>query len=290
MERCYCQGQRWLLLGFFLVLYSSRTLAALETAEHHIEHGYALLLQAQAVSSGTQREHLLQEAIDAFKQGYQHVGQTAQVQALLGAAQGYLLMQTPRRRFPFLWQAAPLQRAEKSLQHALVLQPHNAAAALLLGLVYWRQATAVTPPLQDTLAQSQAYLERAAAAGIPVRSVTEDTPRTQELPPPLHAHDRLIIVRAIDSRGTGQQEDVLLVYQPVAGGEGCFGVVVAAGIAYPLVTDPVTGAMVIASTIVALTIVSQPAAPPVITVRTPPHTHPIVTRFVWEHGRFVPVL
>lgn len=289
MERYYCQGQRWLLLGCLLVLYSSRTLAALETAEHNIEHGYALLLQAQSVSSGTQRENLLQAAIDAFKQGYQHFGQTAQVQALLGAAQGYLLMQAPRRRFPFLWQAAPLQRAEKSLQHALVLQPHNTAAALLLGLVYWRQAAAVTPP-QDILAQSQTYLERAAAAGIPVRSVTGDTPRTQGLPLPFRAHDRLIIVRTIDARGTGQQEDVLLVYQPVAGGEGCFGVVVAAGIAYPLVADPATGAMVVAPTIAALTVVPQPAAPPVITVRTPPPTHPLVTRFVWEHGRFVPVL
>lgn len=290
MERCYCKGQRWLLLGFLLVLYSARTLAALETAEHDIEHGYTLLLQAQSVSSGTQREDLLQEAIDTFKQGYQHVGQTAQVQALLGAAQGYLLMQTPRRRFPFLWQAAPLQRAEKSLQHALVLQPHNAIAALLLGLVYWRQATAVTPPLHNTLAQSQTYLERAAAAGIPVRSVTGDTPTTQELLLPFRAYDRLIIVRAIDARGTGQQEDVLLVYQPVAGGEGCFGVVVAAGIAYPLVADPATGAMVVAPTIAALTVVPQPAAPPVITVQTPPHTQPIVTRFVWAHGRFMPVL
>jgi hypothetical protein len=290
MERCYCRGQRWLLLGFFLVLYSSRTLAALETAEHNIEHGYALLLQAQSVASGTQRENLLQEAIDAFKQGYQHVGQTTQVQALLGAAQGYLLMQIPRRRFPFLWQASPLQRAEKSLQHALVLQPHNAIAALLLGLVYWRQATAVTPPPQDTLAQSQTYLEGAAAAGIPVRSVTGDTPRTQGLPRPFSVHDRLIIVRAIDARGTGQQEDVLLVHQPVAGGEGCFGVVVVAGMAYPLVADPATGAMIVAPTIAALTVVPQPAAPPVITVQAPPPTQPLLTRFVWEYGRFVPVL
>jgi hypothetical protein len=201
-----------------------------------------------------------------------------------------LLTQTPRRTFPFLWQATPLQRAEKSLQHALVLQPHNAAAALLLGLVHWRQATAVTPPRRDTLAQSQTYLERAAAAGIPVRLATEDASKTQGFPLPFSVHDRLIIVRSIDARGTGQQEDVLVVYRPIAGVEGCFGVVVAAGTAYPLVADPVTGAMAVAPTIAALTVMPQPAAPPVITVRTPPQTQSMVTRFVWEHGRFVPVL
>jgi hypothetical protein len=160
----------------------------------------------------------------------------------------------------------------------------------LLGLVYWRQATAVTPPPQDTLAQSQTYLERAAAAGIPVRSVTGDTSIAQGPPLLFSVHDRLIIMRAIDARGTGPQEDMLLVYHPVAGGEGCFGVVVVAGIAYPLVADAATGAMIVAPTIATLTVVPQPAAPPVITVQAPPHPQPLLTRFVWEHGRFVPVL
>ena len=38
-------------------------------------------------------------------------------------------------------EATPLQHAEKHLQQALLLQPDYASAGLLLGLVYWRQAT-----------------------------------------------------------------------------------------------------------------------------------------------------
>ena len=129
-----------------------------EPAPEHVERGYALLAQARLEAESATRERLLTEAIAAFKEAYQSepTDPTMQVQALLGAAQAYLLVQSPRRVFPFLWQATPLQRAEKNLQQALVLQPDNAAAAFLLGLVYWRQAAQAAGQQQDALERSTA--------------------------------------------------------------------------------------------------------------------------------------
>src|SRR4029450_8924627 len=96
----------------------------------YMAQGYAVLLQARHTGDGQRREQLVAEAVAAFKDAYQLAGPTVQMQALVGAAQGYLLMQSPRPHFPFLWQATPLQRAEKSLQQALFLQPDNGAAVL----------------------------------------------------------------------------------------------------------------------------------------------------------------
>ena len=108
-----------------------------EPAQEHAERGYALLAQARLETESATRERLLTAAIAAFKEAYQSepTDPTIQVHALLGAAQAELLVQHPRRVFPFLWQATPLQRAEKNLQQALFLQPDNAAATFLLGLV-----------------------------------------------------------------------------------------------------------------------------------------------------------
>src|SRR5262245_31338024 len=151
-------------------------------AQEHAERGYVLLGQARLEAENAARERLLTAAIAAFKAAYQSepVDPTMQVHALLGAAQAELLVQHPRRVFPFLWQATPLQRAEKNLQQALVLQPDNAAATFFLGLVYWRQAAQAPGQQQDSLKRSQYYLTRAASLGIPIR--LSSTPEQQESP------------------------------------------------------------------------------------------------------------
>ena len=137
--------------------------------QEHLERGYARLTQARLRPAGAAHERLLSEAIAAFKEAYQNAGPAIQVHALVGVAQAYLLVQSPRRVFPFLWQATPLQRAERSLQQALFLHPDNAAAALLLGMVYWRQASTASEHQADALAHSRRYLEQAATLGVPVR-------------------------------------------------------------------------------------------------------------------------
>src|SRR5262249_59673149 len=98
--------------------------------------------QARVETDSVARERLLSTAIAAFKEAYQAEPPDlpSQVQALLGAAQAYLLVQSPHRVFPFLWQAAPLPRAGKTLHQALVLKPDNTPAALLLRTVSSRQA------------------------------------------------------------------------------------------------------------------------------------------------------
>ena len=116
------------------------------TAAREIARGHALLAAARLAPAGEEKEDLLSEAVEAFKSGYRWFGRDTQVRALLGAAQGYLMVQTPRRVFPFLWQATPLQRAERSAQQALVMQPDSPAAAFLLGLIYWRQARTAKGP------------------------------------------------------------------------------------------------------------------------------------------------
>src|SRR5713101_468147 len=139
-------------------------------AQEYADRGYALLVQARLEAESSTRERLLTAATAAFKEAYQSepTDLTMQVHALLGAAQAELLVQHPRRVFPFLWQATPLQRAEKNLQQALFIQPDNAAAALLLGIVYWRQA-AQDAGQQDVLERSKYYLTQAAGLGLPIR-------------------------------------------------------------------------------------------------------------------------
>ena len=136
-------------------------------AARDIARGHALLTAARLEAAGEERETLLAEAVEAFKSSYRWFGRDTQVRALLGAAQGYLMMQTPRRVFPFLWQATPLQRAERTAQQALVMQPDNPAAAFLLALIYWRQAMVDKDPAA-ALALGNQYAVKAADLGMPV--------------------------------------------------------------------------------------------------------------------------
>jgi hypothetical protein len=225
-------------------------------------------------------------AIAAFKEAYQNeaAGPTSQIQALLGAAQAYLLVQSPRRVFPFLWQATPLQRAEKSLQQAMVLQPDNAAAALLLGVVYWRQA-AQARGQQDTLQRSKHYLTQAAGLGVPIR--LSSTPERHDSPVTLFGvDDTVLALRYIDARGVGRMDDLIFVYR-LAASEPIFGVVVVARQAHPLTLDIATGVLAPHGLLEAITTISQPGKQPILVLRLRQGTQSIDTRFIWDGARFV---
>jgi hypothetical protein len=258
-----------------------------EPAQEHVERGYVLLVQAHLEAESATRERLLTAAIAAFKAAYQSepIDPTMQVHALLGAAQAELLVQHPRRVFPFLWQATPLQHAEKNLQQALFLQPDNAAATFLLGLVYWRQAAQAPGQQQDTLKRSQHYLTQAAGLGIPIRLAS--TPERQESPVTLFGvEDTIVALRYVDARGVGRMDDLLFIYRSAAH-EALFAVIVTGRQAYPLVTDSATGALAPQGLLEAITTTPQPGKPPILALRLRQGIQSIDTRFTWDGVRFV---
>ena len=255
-------------------------------AQEHAEHGYALLVQARLETESASREHLLTGAVAAFKAAYQSepIDPTMQVHALLGAAQAELLVQHPRRVFPFLWQATPLQHAEKNLQQALFLQPDNAAATFLLGLVYWRQA-AQAPGQQDDLERSKAYLIQAAALGIPVHPAS--TPERQDSPVTLFGvEDTVVALRYVDAQGVGRMNDLLFVYRSAVH-EALFAVIVTGRQAYPLATDSATGTLAPQGLLDAITATPQPGKPPILVLRLQQGAQSIDARFTWDGVRFV---
>jgi hypothetical protein len=269
------------------VVHGHLALAAVSgSAPEHVERGYALLAQARLEVENAPREHLLSEAIAAFKEAYQSepTDPPSQVQALLGAAQAYLLVQSPRRVFPFLWQATPLQRAEKSLQQALVLQPDNAAAAMLLGIVYWRQA-AQARGQKDALERSQYYLTQAATFGLPIR-LSPSPGRQADTVTGFGVHDTIVALRYIDARGVGRMDDLIFVYRSAAS-EPLFGVVVVARQAHPLTLDIATGALAPHGLLEAVTTIPQPGKQPILVLRLRQGTQSIDTRFIWDGVHFV---
>ena len=199
---------------------------------------------------------------------------------MLGAAQGYLMMQTPRRVFPFLWQATPLQRAERSAQQALVMQPDSPVAAFLLGLIYWRRAQTAEEPA-EAVALSGEYLTRAAGLGVPVAA--PDLAGS-----PLHAFqmgDAPLVLRYVDARGTGKADDLLFIYEK---GENRFvGVVVTTSKAYPLVVDVVTGTVVGGDVFEGVSIEAQPQGAPRIVIHARQDGRQTAVSFVWNGGGFV---
>jgi hypothetical protein len=233
------------------------------------------------------RERLLTAAIAAFKAAYQSepTGPAIQVYALVGAAQAELLVQHPRRVFPFLWQATPLQRAEKNLQQALVLQPDNAAATFLLGLVYWRQAAQAPGQQQGTLERSQHYLTQATSLGIPIRLAS--TPEQQDSPVTLFSlEDTIVALRYIDARGVGRMDDLLFVFRPAAH-EVLFAMVVTGRQAYPLAMESATGSLAPQGLLDAITTTPQPGKPPILVLRLRQGTQSLDARFTWDRVRFV---
>jgi hypothetical protein len=247
------------------------------------------LAQARLDAESATRERLLTAAIAAFKEAYQSepTEPTAQVHALLGAAQAELLVQHQRRVFPFLWQATPLQRAEKNLQQVLFLQPDNPAATFLLGLVYWRQAAQASGQQQDTLQRSKEYLTQATVLGIPIGLAS--TPERQDSSITLFSvEDTVVALRYVDVRGVGKMNDLLFVYQSVAH-ETLFAVIVTGQQAYLLATDSATGALAPHGLLEAITTTPQPGKPPILVLRLRQSTQSIDARFTWDGVRFVSI-
>jgi hypothetical protein len=258
-----------------------------EPAQDYAERGYMLLMQARIETESSSRERLLTAAIATFKAAYQSepTEPTIQVHALLGAAQAELLVQHPRRVFPFLWQATPLQRAEKNLQQALVLQPDNAAATFLLGLVYWRQAAQAPGQQQATRERSQYYLTQAASLGIPIRLASMPE-RQDSLVTLFDVEDTVVALRYVDVRGVGKADDLIFVYRPAAR-ETLFAVVVTERQVSPLATDSATGALAPRGLLETITTVSQPGKSPILLLRLRQGTQSIDTRFTWDGAGFV---
>ena len=293
MQRNQAVRQGWIIglavsLGVLQVQFALAVVSG--AAQEHVDRGYALLAQARLEAESTSRERLLTGAIAALKAAYQSepVEPTIQVQALVGAAQAALLVQHPRRVFPFLWQATPLQRAEKNLQQALVLQPDNAAATFLLGLVYWQRATQAAGQQQDTLERSQYYLTQAAGLGIPLRLTS--TPEQHDSPVTLFGvEDTVVALRYVDARGVGRMDDLIFIYRSLAH-EALFAVVVTGRQAYPLTMESAAGVLAPQGRLEAITTTPQPGKPPILVLRLRQGTQSIDTRFTWDGERFVSLL
>jgi len=272
------------------VVYVHLALAVVSGAAHeYVERGYTHLAQARVEAESAARERFLTVAIAAFKEAYQAEppDPPVQVHALLGAAQAYLLVQFPRRVFPFLWQATPLQRAEKSLQQALVLQPDNAAAALLLGIVYWRQAAQAVRQQGDSRERSTYYLNQAAGLGLPI-ALTPPPERHEHPCTGFSVEDTIVALRYVDARGAGRMDDLLFVYQSAASAPLC-GAVVTGRQAHALTLDTATGSLAPHGLLESITTLSQPGQQPILALRLRQGTQMMDLHFTWDGAHFVPL-
>ena len=191
------------------------------------------------------------------------------------------MMQTPRRVFPFLWQATPLQRAERSAQQALVMQPDSPSAAFLLGLIYWRQAQTAEDPA-EAMALSNEYVAKAASLGVPVVA-----PDWADGPP--HAFqmgDTSLMLRYADARGTGKPDDLLFIYEKAE--KRYVSVVVTMGKAYPLIADTVTETAVSNGVFEKISVDAQPQGVPRIVIHARQDGQLIAASFVWNGSGFAP--
>ena len=247
-------------------------------AEREIARGHALLMEARLEVTVEAREELLSEAVEAFKSGYRWFGSNTQVRCLLGAAQGYLMMEAPRRVFPFLWQATPLQRAERSAQQALVMQPDNPAAAFLLSLVHGRYAQAEEEP-SEAAALSREYASTAAALGMPVGAAGEAV----NTPQPFLLHDTFVVLMYGDITGAGAPDDLLFIYEKH---DQRLGVVVVEGNAYPLTTETSAGSLLGGGTFEGVTVEGQPPDNPRVVVLTRQQGVPTEVSFAWNGNGF----
>src|SRR5207244_8674666 len=165
------------------------------------------------------------------------------------------------------------------------LQPDNAAAAFLIGLVYWRQAAQAPGQQRDALEHSQHYLTQAAVLGIPLRLAS--TPERQDSPVTLFGvEDTVVALRYVDARGVGRMDDLIFVYRPAAR-EALYAVVVTEQQAYPLATDSAPGALAPHGVLEAMTTPPQPGKPPILVLRLRQGTQSIDARFTWDGARFV---
>ena len=273
----------WLLI---MILTGSWT-TALQPATRHIDRGHRLLVEAHQEQTDPHRERLLHTASKAFAQAYQLAGPRSKVEALLGASQAYLLMRRPPKVFPFLWSADPLQRAEKSLQQALVLQAKNGAAALLMGLVLWRQAE-VMPDRRAMLQQrSRIYLRQAVEAGLPVQIPGHPTSPLSGSPPLFSIHHGLRTLRYADTQGTGSSLDLLFCYHAPQHPTHSYGVVVMQQQAYPLSSASATTPVPPAEHVEACHVAPRQPGPPLVMAIVRHNGQRRHRMFRWDGGQFV---
>lgn len=256
-------------------------------ASTRIDQGYALLLQARQTGRESQRAPLLDEAVEVFKSAYQTFGQTTKVQALIGAAQGYLLMPETGSAWWLPWRATPLHRAEKSLLQALVLFPDNHAAELLLGLVYFRLAHQEQRQRAARLEQSRKYLTRAARGGVPVRQRESSTSSRSAAVPDFGVEDTILLLRYLDVRGHGTLHDFVFVYRMRQQHEPMYGVVVSPTGTFPLVAHPDRGALASGKTLVDVGSVSEAGGEPGLRFRVGHNGTVTEVRFGWNGTAFV---
>ncbi len=275
------------ILGWLWMLLAAVPSGALETASEHIERGHAVLHQARHEYPGDRREQRLATAVKAFTKAYEIGGRQTKVRALIGAAQGYLSMQKAPAQFPFLWRASPWQRAQKSLQHVLALQPDNSAAHLLMGLALWQRAGAQTAQSNDYRQRSLTHLSRAAELGLPVRLPTARVKPAASFPPLFTPRDVILSLRFVDARATGVPQDVLFVYRHADDEGHCYGVVLSQGTSYPMIAEPATAAMAPSSVLQTLTVTLQAQGRPHIVAVWQHEGRRGETRFVWDGAQFM---
>jgi len=276
---CYRRWGGSVVLACIWLYVASGPALAIETARELVMQGDTLLQQARAEPNGKRREQRLSQAVDTYAKAYNLGLRQAKIHALIGAAQGYLLLRQAPSRFPFLWSASPLDRAEKSLQHVLALAPDNAAANLLMGITLWRRARA-SDASAEFRRRSEHYLRQAEQAGIKVGWSTS-TP----VPGRFTVGDTILALQYADARGTGLIDDLVFVYKRPSE-TLCYGVVVNAGSAYPMVSDPVTGGMAATTTLTALDVRPQASGRPLITLTWEAEGHSNYMGFQWNGEAF----
>ncbi len=233
--------QGWVGLSLLWLVVCPGVSFGLESARDHLARGYDQLLEARRQNPGAERDEILARAVKSFTKAYETSGPPTQVHVLIGAAQGYLLMQKSPRQFPFLWSASPVQRALRSVQHVLTLEPDNPVAHLLMGLVLRRQQSEATGStvLEDRQQERSAW-RRAAELGLRVQVAGERLESGADIEP-FSATGVVLVLQSVDLGGEGRFQDVLWVYRPHAEAAYCYGMVRHQGEIYPLIGDPVTG-------------------------------------------------
>ncbi len=254
-----------IVLSCLWIMLTAYQAVAVETPREQVTRGQTLLLQAQSQLDSKSREQHLADAVKLFSKAYSQGRRTAKMHALIGAAQGYLLMRKAPAQFPFLWSAPPLPRAIKSLQHVLALQPENVAANLLMGVALWRQVE-LPSSSESWHHPSGPYLRQVIAAGVHVHLPEDQTSSLNTAPAVGYTvGDAILALRYVDARGTGSMADLLFIYTR-GSAPYCFGVVVSTGTAHPLVSDATTGSMAMATRLTAINVTSETSPQPVISI------------------------
>jgi hypothetical protein len=278
-------------LGMLWLLWVTMPAWALDSARDHLQRGYDQLLQARRLTPGEERDQVLANVVKAFNKAYEIAGRQTKIQTLNGAAQAYLLMQRAPVQFPFLWSASPLSRAQKNLQYVLALEPDNAVAHLLMGLLFGQQAQTDYPKRAAHRQRSDMHWRRAAQLGLPLQPPSSDTGESDLRPPsaampPFAIHDVILALQQVDTEGTGRWQDVLLIYRPAVEADRCYGWVMRSHRVYPLMTNRATGVLAPVGRLDALRIDADAAGWPRISVTWQHRDRPVETQFVWDGDGF----